>query len=51
MVAHAHTKVAADRGETAHIPCRMKAFPAPTFIWEWRNTEARTKVGLYEVHL
>lgn len=49
LVVHTHSKVAADPGETANIPCRVKAFPGPTFEWEWKNVAARSRSGLYEV--
>jgi len=49
LVAHTLFKIAADQGEMAHIPCRMTAFPAPTFEWEWQNTAARSRLGLHEV--
>lgn len=49
IVSHKHNKIAADPGEMAQIPCRMKAFPAPSFEWEWQNAAARSRVGFYEV--
>ena len=49
LVAHRATKIAAEPGQVVHIPCRMKAFPAPTFEWEWQKTAARSRLGLYEV--
>jgi len=38
VVRHQHNKVAADKGETARIPCRMQAYPALNFEWSKGNS-------------
>ena len=38
VVRHQHNKVAADKGETARIPCRMQAYPVLNFEWSKGNS-------------
>ena len=44
-----YNKVAANPGEPVRIPCKMKAFPAPNFQWDWLDNSASNRMGLYEV--
>jgi len=50
VVRHLHNKVAADLGETAHITCKMQAYPSLKFEWSKGNS-LLTERSFYKINM
>lgn len=51
VVTHIHKKVAFNLGQTAYIPCKMKAFPTPTFDWHFKGSPITGSRSMFDTSI